>query len=179
MKYTIKGSDYGVAAGDFQIDVAEIVDGIPVYEADGTSNFPRNDAEKQMLSEIIAGFQTQQNLIQNNTTADGGTEAMTAEEERALKLKQFEEMRIKDPIRADLNLLETAAEGSAYQYAGDISEQLGNSIPGVGGSMLDFSPEKLLKISSKNLSNTQFLVSYLFQLYLSAHYFLYISKWSH
>ena len=129
MQYTIKGSDYGVAAGDFNIDVPEVLDGIPLYNSDRTSNFPRNDAEKQMLSEIISGFQAQQNLIQNNTTADGGTEAMTVEEEQQLKLDQFQQMRIKDPIAADLNLLEDAAEASAYKYAGDIGEQIGNIMP--------------------------------------------------
>jgi len=143
MQYTIKGSDYGVAAGDFNIDVPEVLDGIPLYNSDRTSNFPRNEAEKQMLSEIISGFQAQQNLIQNNTTADGGTEAMTVEEEKQLKLDQFQEMRIKDPIAADLNLLEDAAEASAYKYAGDIGEQIGNIIPGIGGSVLDFSPRAL------------------------------------
>ena len=143
MKYTIKGSQYGIGAGDFVIDVPEVVDGIPLYNPDGKGNFPRNEAEQQMLNEIIKGFQAQQNLIQNNTTADGGTEAMTVEEERNLKLKQFEEMRIKDPIRADLNLLEAGAEQSAFKYVGDFSEQIGNILPGVGGSMLDFSPRAL------------------------------------
>ena len=50
MQYTIVGSKYGVAAGDFVIDLPEVVDGIPLYGQDGKDNFPRNEAEKQMLS---------------------------------------------------------------------------------------------------------------------------------
>ena len=61
MKYTIKGSQYGVGAGDFVIDVPEVVDGIPLYNPDGKGNFPRNEAEQQMLNEIIKGLQAQQN----------------------------------------------------------------------------------------------------------------------
>ena len=143
MQYKIVGSKYGVAAGDFVIDLPEVVDGIPLYGQDGKDNFPRNEAEKQMLNEIIKGFQEQQNIITDNTSPEAGVETMTIEEENALKMEQFKEMQIKDPIRADLNLAEQKAEASAFQYTGDISEQLGNLIPGVGGSMLDFSPSAL------------------------------------
>jgi hypothetical protein len=143
MQYKIVGSKYGVAAGDFVIDLPEVVDGIPLYGQDGKDNFPRNEAEKQMLNEIISGFQAQQNVITNNTSPEAGLETMTIEEENALKMDQFREMQIKDPIRADLNLAEQKAEASAFQYAGDISEQLGNLMPGFGGSMLDFSPSAL------------------------------------
>jgi len=143
MQYTIVGSKYGVAAGDFVIDLPEVVDGIPLYGQDGKDNFPRNEAESMMLQEIIAGFQAQQNVITNNTSPEAGLETMTVEEEQQLKMDQFREMQIKDPIRADLNLAEQKAEASAFQYAGDISEQLGNLMPGFGGSMLDFSPSAL------------------------------------
>jgi len=143
MQYTIVGSKYGVAAGDFVIDLPEVVDGIPLYGQDGKDNFPRNEAESMMLQEIIAGFQAQQNVITNNTSPEAGLETMTVEEEQQLKMDQFREMQKKDPIRADLNRAEQAAEASAFQYAGDITEQLGNLMPGFGGSMLDFSPSAL------------------------------------
>ena len=81
MQYTIVGSKYGVAAGDFVIDLPEVVDGIPLYGQDGTDNFPRNEAESQMLNEIIKGFQAQQNLITDNTSPEAGLETMTIEEE--------------------------------------------------------------------------------------------------
>ena len=96
-----------------------------------------------MLQEIIAGFQAQQNVITNNTSPEAGLETMTIEEEQQLKMDQFREMQKKDPIRADLNRAEQAAEASAFQYAGDVTEQLGNLMPGFGGSMLDFSPSAL------------------------------------
>ena len=150
MQYKIVGSKYGIAAGDFVIDVPEVVDGIPLYGQDGKDNFPRNEAESMMLQEIIAGFQAQQNIITNNTSAESGVETMTVEEEQQLKMDQFKEMQIKDPIRADLNLAEQKAEASSFKYAGDISEQIGNIMPGVGGSMLDFSP-KALGEAYKNL----------------------------
>ena len=143
MQYTIVGSKYGVAAGDFVIDLPEVVDGIPLYGQDGKDNFPRNEAESMMLQEIIAGFQAQQNVITNNTSPEAGLETMTIEEEQQLKMDQFREMQKKDPIRADLNRAEQAAEASAFQYAGDVTEQLGNLMPGFGGSMLDFSPSAL------------------------------------
>ena len=143
MQYTIVGSKYGVAAGDFVIDLPEVVDGIPLYGQDGKDNFPRNEAESMMLQEIIAGFQAQQNVITNNTSPEAGLETMTVEEEQQLKMDQFREMQKKDPIRADLNRAEQAAEASAFQYAGDVTEQLGNLMPGFGGSMLDFSPSAL------------------------------------
>ena len=84
---------YGVAAGDFVIDLPEVVDGIPLYGQDGTDNFPRNEAESQMLNEIIKGFQAQQNLITDNTSPEAGLETMTIEEENALKMEQFREMQ--------------------------------------------------------------------------------------
>ena len=143
MQYTIVGSKYGVAAGDFVIDLPEVIDGIPLYGQDGKDNFPRNESESMMLQEIIAGFQAQQNVITNNTSPEAGLETMTVEEEQQLKMDQFREMQIKDPIRADLNLAEQKAEASSFQYAGDITEQLGNLMPGFGGSMLDFSPSAL------------------------------------
>ena len=58
-------------------------------------------------------------------------------------MEQFRQMQIKDPIRADLNLAEQRAEAGALQYMGDISEQIGNIMPMMGGSMLDFSPSAL------------------------------------
>ncbi|MDB9844631.1 hypothetical protein OAC44_00810 [bacterium] len=143
MQYTIVGSKYGIAAGDFVIDVPEVIDGVPLYGQDGKDNFPRNESESMMLQEIIAGFQAQQNVITNNTSPEAGLETMTVEEEQQLKMDQFREMQIKDPIRADLNLAEQKAEASSFQYAGDITEQLGNLMPGFGGSMLDFSPSAL------------------------------------
>jgi hypothetical protein len=143
MQYTIVGSKYGIAAGDFVIDVPEVIDGVPLYGQDGKDNFPRNESESMMLQEIIAGFQAQQNTITNNTSPEAGLETMTVEEEQQLKMDQFREMQIKDPIRADLNLAEQKAEASSFQYAGDITEQLGNLMPGFGGSMLDFSPSAL------------------------------------
>ena len=143
MQYTIVGSKYGIAAGDFVIDVPEVIDGVPLYGQDGKDNFPRNESESMMLQEIIAGFQAQQNMITNNTSPEAGLETMTVEEEQQLKMDQFREMQIKDPIRADLNLAEQKAEASSFQYAGDITEQLGNLMPGFGGSMLDFSPSAL------------------------------------
>ena len=104
MKYTIKGSDYGVAAGNFIIDLPEIVDNIPLYSEDGRGNFPRNAAEKQMLDSIIGQFQEQQSIVQGNTTAEGGVEAMTQKEKTKLKLTQFNDMLQQDPLRAMLNL---------------------------------------------------------------------------
>jgi hypothetical protein len=143
MQYTISGSQYGIAAGDFVIDLPEVVDGIPLYNDDGTDNFPRNAAEEKLLGDIITSFQAQQNTIINNSSAAAGTEGMTVEEEQQLKLDQFKKMQQKDPIRADLNLAEQKAEASTFKYAGDISEQIGNIIPGIGGSVLDFSPSAL------------------------------------
>ena len=141
MQYTIQGSKYGIAAGDFVIDVPSVVDGIPLYSADGTDNFPRNEAEKQMLGDIIMQFQKQQNTI-DNTNSGGG---LLAEKDDSVptQMEQFREMQIKDPIRADLNLAEQRAEAGAIQYMGDISEQIGNLMPMMGGSMLDFSPSAL------------------------------------
>ena len=143
MQYTIVGSKYGIAAGDFVIDVPEVIDGVPLYGQDGKDNFPRNESESMMLQEIIAGFQAQQNVITNNTSPEAGLETMTVEEQQQLKMDQFREMQIKDPIRADLNLAEQKAEASSFQYAGDVTEQLGNLMPGFGGPMLDFSPSAL------------------------------------
>ena len=119
MQYTIQGSKYGIAAGDFVIDVPSVVDGIPLYSADGTDNFPRNEAEKQMLGDIIMQFQKQQNTI-DNTNSGGG---LLAEKENSVptQMEQFRQMQIKDPIRADLNLAEQRAEAGALQYMGDIT----------------------------------------------------------
>ena len=39
MQYTIQGSKYGIAAGDFVIDLPDVVDGIPLYNQDGSDNF--------------------------------------------------------------------------------------------------------------------------------------------
>jgi hypothetical protein len=142
MQYTIVGSKYGVAAGDFVIDLPEVVDGIPLYGQDGKDNFPRNEAESQMLNEIIAGFQAQQNIITNNTSPEAGLETMTIEEENALKMKQFKEMQIKDPLAADLALKRSEAEMSSFKYAGDITGELGKILPG-GESILNFSPKAL------------------------------------
>ena len=142
MQYTIVGSKYGVAAGDFVIDLPEVVDGIPLYGQDGKDNFPRNEAESQMLNEIIAGFQAQQNIITNNTSPEAGLETMTIEEENALKMKQFTEMQIKDPLAADLALKRSEAEMSSFKYAGDITGELGKILPG-GESILNFSPKAL------------------------------------
>jgi hypothetical protein len=121
--------------------VPSVVDGIPLYSADGTDNFPRNEAEKQMLGDIIMQFQQQQNTI-DNTNSGGG---LLAEKEESVptQMDQFRQMQIKDPIRADLNLAEQKAEAGAFQYMGDISEQIGNLMPMMGGSMLDFSPSAL------------------------------------
>ena len=141
MQYTIKGSKYGIAAGDFVIDVPSVVDGIPLYSADGTDNFPRNEAEKQMLGDIIMQFQKQQNTI--DSTNSGGGLLAQKEESVPTQMEQFRQMQIKDPIRADLNLAEQRAEAGALQYMGDISEQIGNIMPMMGGSMLDFSPSAL------------------------------------
>ena len=149
MKYTIKGSDYGVAAGNFIIDLPEIVDNIPLYSDDGRGNFPRNAAEKQMLDSIIGQFQEQQSIVQGNTTAEGGVEAMTQKEQQKLKLTQFNDMLQQDPLRAMLNLKEAQAEKSAFKYSGDVIEELGNfaNLMTLGllptGSGLDFSPRAL------------------------------------
>lgn len=142
MQYTIVGSKYGVAAGDFVIDLPEVVDGIPLYGPDGKDNFPRNEAEKQMLNEIISGFQAQQNIITNNTSPEAGVETMTVEEEQQLKMDQFREMQIKDPLAADLALKRSEAEMSSFKYAGDITGELGKILPG-GESIFNFSPKAL------------------------------------
>ena len=109
MQYIIQGSKYGIAAGDFAIEVPDVVDGIPLYGADGQDNFPRNADEEKLLGDIITQFQKQQNMITNNSSAAAGTESMTVEEEKQLKMDQFREMQIKDPLRADLNLAEQRA----------------------------------------------------------------------
>ena len=144
MQYTIVGSKYGVAAGDFVIDLPEVVDGIPLYGQDGKDNFPRNEAEKQMLNEIISGFQAQQNVITNNTSPEAGLETMTIEEENALKMEQFREMQITDPLAADLALKRSEAEMSSFKYAGDITGEIGKIFPG-GESILIFHQKLLAK----------------------------------
>ena len=149
MQYTIVGSKYGVAAGDFVIDLPEVVDGIPLYGQDGKDNFPRNESESQMLNEIIAGFQTQQNIITGNTSPEAGLETMTIEEEKALKMEQFREMQIKDPLAADLALKRSEAEMSSFKYAGDITGEIGKLFPG-GESIFNFSPKALAE-SYQNL----------------------------
>ena len=142
MQYIIQGSKYGIAAGDFAIEVPDVVDGIPLYGADGQDNFPRNADEEKLLGDIITQFQKQQNMITNNSSAAAGTESMTVEEEKQLKMDQFREMQIKDPLRADLNLAEQRAEASSFQYMGDITGELSKILPG-GESILDLSPSTL------------------------------------
>ena len=109
MQYTIQGSKYGIAAGDFVIDVPSVVDGIPLYSADGTDNFPRNEAEKQMLGDIIMQFQKQQNTI-DNTNSGGG---LLAEKEDSVptQMEQFRQMQIKDPITHKTIIPERTAFG--------------------------------------------------------------------
>ena len=103
---TIKGSDYGISA-DFELQVDQQVDG------KGTDQFPRNAQEKQLLETIILQFQQQENLQQKNMTAEAGVAAVDA----------YKEAQIKDPLRADLNQLEAAAERSALGF-GTFKEQL-------------------------------------------------------
>ena len=50
--YTIPGDQLGIT-GNFNIEVPDVVDGIPLYDAgSGESNFPRNVQEQQMLNTI-------------------------------------------------------------------------------------------------------------------------------
>ena len=110
---TIKGSDYGISA-NFELEVDEIVNG------QGTDKYPnRSPEEKQLHETIILQFQQQENLQQKNMTAEAGVAAVDA----------YKEAQIKDPLRADLNQLEAAAERSALGF-GTFKEQVGNIAPG-------------------------------------------------
>ena len=40
LQYQIKGSDHGISSGDFFIDLPAVLDGIPLYDGNGQSNYP-------------------------------------------------------------------------------------------------------------------------------------------
>ena len=129
--YTIPGDQLGIT-GNFNIEVPEMVDGIPLFDpATGEDNFPRNVQEQQMLNIIKKQFQTQENIVNQQTTPEAG---IVLKDERAQEaLEEWEEdrqrHRSKDPIRTDLNVAEFWAERSHFGKA-TLLDQLGNMPPG-------------------------------------------------
>ena len=114
LQYQIKGSDYGIASGDFYIDLPAVVDNIPLYDGNGNGNYPRNAEEKRQFDMLISQFQKVESQQQANTTADSSTEALSVEEQQALSLKEYNEQMIKDPIKTDLNVAEAIAEREPF-----------------------------------------------------------------
>ena len=143
LQYQIKGSDHGISSGDFFIDLPAVVDGIPLYDGNGNGNYPRNAEEKRQFDMLISQFQKVESQQQANTTAESATEALSVEEQKALSMKQYNEARIKDPLKTDLNVAEAVAERQAFGYTKDIAKQIGNIVPFFGGPMTDFSPNAL------------------------------------
>tara|TARA_R110000772_G_scaffold52930_1_gene121177 strand:- start:94 stop:2979 length:2886 start_codon:yes stop_codon:yes gene_type:complete len=149
LQYQIKGSDHGISSGDFFIDLPAVLDGIPLYDGNGQSNYPRNATEKTQFDMLISQFQKVESQQQANTTADASNTALTVEEQQALSVEQYDAARIKDPIKADLNVAEAIAERQSFGYAKDIGKQIGNIVPFFGGPVTDFSPNALAE-SYKN-----------------------------
>ena len=129
--YTIPGDQLGIT-GNFNIEVPDVVDGIPLYDAgSGESNFPRNTQEQQMLNMIQKQFQTQENIVNQNTNPEAGIVIRDEKAEAALEAwdEDRDRLRIKDPLRHDLNVAEFWAERSPFGKATAL-DQLGNMLPG-------------------------------------------------
>ena len=56
--YRINGSDHGVSGVAMDVQLPVMLDGIPLYNADKTSNFPRNEDERKILNQIIGPWQS-------------------------------------------------------------------------------------------------------------------------
>ena len=129
--YTIPGDQLGIT-GNFNIEVPDVVDGIPLYDAgSGVSNFPRNVQEQQMLNMIQKQFQTQENIVNQNTNPEAGIVIRDEKAEAALEAweQDKDRLRTKDPLRTDLNVAEYWAERSPFGKATAL-DQLGNMLPG-------------------------------------------------
>ena len=153
--YRINGSDHGVSGVAMDVQLPVMLDGIPLYNADKTSNFPRNENERKILDQIIGPWQSKAALTRREVTPEGGFVVKTHEEEREQAMLDYNRAVIRDPIRAAANVAEGGAEQSTFKYMSDIGTQIGNIMPGFGGSMLDFSPNQLLE-SLANVTKKSF-----------------------
>ena len=123
-QYRIQGSEYGLPGFDAVITIPTQVDGR------GIGEFPRNDMEQGMLDQVLDALTQQAGVDKSKLTPDGGVYSDEGAASQAEEVIQnFDQMRIKDPIRTDLNLAESLAKDSAFG-ASTFVDQLTNIFPG-------------------------------------------------
>ena len=123
-QYRIVGDKYGLPGFDAVITIPTQVDG------KGINDFPRNDMEQGMLDQVLDALTQQAGVDRSKLNADGGVysdEGASSQAEEVIQ--EFDQLRIKDPIRTDLNLAESIAEQSPLGM-GTFVDQLTNIFPG-------------------------------------------------
>ena len=124
-QYRIVGAEYGIPGQDAVITIPSTVDG------KGINEFPRNEMEQKMLNSVLDALTEKAGVNKSKLSPDGGTYAGAdiQPDEGEAAVQGFEEARIKDPIRTDLNLAEALAEQSPLGL-GTAYEEFKNIMPG-------------------------------------------------
>ncbi len=124
-QYRVTGADHGIPGHDAVITIPTQVDG------KGINDFPRNEMEQKMLNSVLDALTEKAGVNKSKLSPDGGTYAgQGPQPDEAEQIVQgFEESRIKDPIRTDLNLSEAIAEQSPLGL-GTAFEEFKNIMPG-------------------------------------------------
>ena len=123
-QHRIVGEKYGLPGFDAVVTIQSIVDG------KGIGEFPRNEMEQIMLDQVLDALTQQAGVDKSKLTGDGGVYADEGAASQAEEVIQnFDQLRIKDPIRTDLNLAESIAETSPFGAATFV-DQLTNIFPG-------------------------------------------------
>ena len=124
-QYRIVGAEHGIPGQDAVITIPSTVDG------KGINQFPRNEMEQKMLDSVLDALTEKAGVNKSKLSPDGGTYAGAdiQPDEGEAAIQGFEESRIKDPIRTDLNLAEALAEQSPLGL-GTAYEEFKNIMPG-------------------------------------------------
>jgi len=124
-QYRVTGADHGIPGHDAVITIPTQVDG------KGINDFPRNEMEQKMLDSVLDALTEKAGVNKSKLNPDGGTYAGQGPQpdEAEQVVQGFEESRIKDPIRTDLNLSEAIAEQSPLGL-GTAFEEFKNIMPG-------------------------------------------------